>query len=95
MQITYPTAIGRTVNYTVNSENSPEKLLETENIKWAFNHLTYFINDYVNKQINKNGNWQEGLEGTYINRIWKRWNKWKPGYPEEVLDFSNDYKPSK
>lgn len=95
LQLTYPTAIGGTVNYPVNLENLPEELLETENLKWAFNHLTYFINDAVNTQTNKNGNWQEGLEGTYLNRIWKRWNKWKVGYPEEVLGFSNNYKPGK
>ncbi|AFH50352.1 Hypothetical protein IALB_2649 [Ignavibacterium album JCM 16511] len=95
LQLTYPTAIGGTVNYPINSENLPEELLETENIKWAFNLLTYFINDAVNTQTNKNGNWQEGLEGTYLNRIWKRWNKWKVGYPEEVLGFSNNYKPGK
>ncbi len=95
LQLTYPTAIGGTVNYPVNFENLPEELLETENLKWAFNLLTYYINDALKTQIDKNGNWQDGLEGTYLNRIWKSWNKWKVGYPEEVLDFSNNYKPAK
>ncbi|MCA2004603.1 MAG: hypothetical protein LDL01_02300 [Ignavibacterium sp.] len=95
LQLTYPTAIGGAVNYPINLENLPEELLETENIKWAFNLLTYYINDALKSQMDKNGNWQEGLEGTYLNRIWKSWNKFKPGYPEEVLRFSNNYKPGK
>ncbi|MDP2364675.1 MAG: hypothetical protein Q8M94_13010, partial [Ignavibacteria bacterium] len=95
LQLMYPTAIGGTVNYPVNSENLPEELLETENIKWAFDHLTYFINNAINTQTNKDGNWQEGLEDTYLNRVWKRWNQWKVGYPKEVLGFSNNYKPAK
>jgi len=94
LQITYPTAIGKTVNYPSNNDNLPEKLLETENIKWAFNHLSYFINEALKNQTNNNENWQLGLEGTYVNRIWNRWNR-RNDYSLEVLSFSNNYKPTK
>lgn len=94
LQVMYTTAIGSTINYPINSENLPEELLETENLKWAFNHLTYFMNKALKNQTNKDGNQQLGLEGTFVNGIWNNWNS-RDGYALEVLDFSKNYQPIK
>jgi hypothetical protein len=95
LQLTYPVAISSSVNYPSDKDNSPEKLLETDNTKWSIKHLTNLLKDAIKSEKNKDANWSLGLENTFKSKIWyPKWNKLKT-YGNEVLNFVKVYTPNK
>ncbi len=98
IQLTYPTAIATKygVNYPVDNDNLPEKLLETVNLKWAIKYLTYLLKKAIldEHKKEKQANWDDGLEGTFSDDVWPSWNS-ITSYPSEVLNFAKAYSPIK
>ena len=95
LQILYTTALGNDVGYPENSENPPEKLLETDNLKWSLNHLSYFINNALKYETKIDANWSLGFEKTFETKVYHEWNS-RTAYPAEVLAMANCwYKPIK
>ena len=95
LQILYITAIEDDIGYPEDSENSPEKLLETDNLKWPLKHLINIVNTALQDENNKVANWSLGFESTFELGVYPRWNS-RSDYPIEVLTMANYwYKPIK
>ena len=90
LQILYTTAGGRGFN----KKSLPEYLNVTDtSMTYSISALLKYINDVLKKEKNHLGNWSNGLEGLFKNKVWfPKWNK-KRNYGSKVLESIKNYLP--